>query len=714
MTAQWTFDGEPPAVGGGGEITLVQGSTFCIGAASGDLCPPAVHGLFFRDTRILSRWEVRIDGHPLQPLMVEQPDPFSALFVCRTPPRPGRADSTVLVSRRRHVGDGMREDLTLENLAGEAVGCTVTVLVDADFADLFEVKENRVGHAAGRVSAHCTDGYQAEYRWMGRSRGVRVTADPTPEYASGVLTFQAVIPARGRWEACLQVQASVDDAAIVGRHLCGEPLGASGPEQQLSAWRAQAPSLSGARPGFLATVKRSQEDLGVLRIFEPDHPDRVAVAAGAPWFMSLFGRDSLLSAWMALPIDRGLAVGTLQTLASYQGRTDNPMTEEQPGRIMHERRSGLATELALGGGELYYGTADATPLFVMLVEQAWRWGASAEEIGALMPHVDRALEWILTDGDRDGDGFVEYRRATDRGLANQGWKDSWDGVNFASGRLAEAPIALAEVQGYTYAAFAARARLASAFGDEPTAHAWSERAGKLRAAFNDAFWLPEQGWYAIALDGEKRPVDALTSNLGHCLWTGIVEETRAAAVAEHLVSPQMFSGWGLRTLASSMGAYNPMSYHNGSVWPHDSAIAVAGLMRYGFVEQAQRVALGLLDAAEYFGGRLPELFCGFDRTRFSGPVAYPTSCSPQAWAAATPLHLLRTLLQLEPDLPNGRLALAPALPAELLPLRIEQLHVGDGQLSLTVDADGNCSVTHAPDGLIVQLGAGPSPRRAAR
>jgi glycogen debranching enzyme len=715
VMAQWTFNAEPPPVAdAGADVTLVESSTFCLAAANGDIRAGSLHGLFFRDTRILSRWEVRVDGHPVQPLAVEQSEPFSAVFVCRAAPRAGRADSTLLVQRRRYLGEGMREDLVLENLAQEAIGATVTVLVDADFADLFEVKENRVTARNGRVATAATDAFRAEYRWMGHSRGVRVSADPAPEYLPNVLSFQVVIPARGRWEACLQIQAMLDEIAVMGRHQCGEPLGQSRPDQELDAWRRQAPTLIGSRPGFLNTLSRSQEDLGVLRIFDPDHPDRVAVAAGAPWFMSLFGRDSLLSAYMALPIDPRLAIGTLQTLAMYQGKATNPLTEEQPGRIMHEQRLGLVTDMMLGGSNVYYGTADATSLFVMLLEQAWRWGAPKDEVTALLPHADRALEWILTDGDRDGDCFVEYRRATDRGLVNQGWKDSHDGVNFANGRVAEAPIALCEVQGYTYAAFQARARLAAADGEVDNAQVWSERASKLKVAFNDAFWLPEQGYYAIALDGDKRPVDALTSNMAHCLWTGIIEEDRAPAVAEHLLSPQMFSGWGIRTLATSMGAYNPMSYHNGSVWPHDNAIAVEGLMRYGFVEAAQRVASALLEAAEWFGGRLPELFCGFDRAQFTNPIAYPTSCSPQAWAAATPLHLLRTLLRLEPDLPAGRLALSPVFPPTLLPLTLEQLQVGNGQLALTVDATGSCSVTQAPDGLIVQLAAGSGPRRSAR
>jgi glycogen debranching enzyme len=369
---------------------------------------------------------------------------------------------------------------------------------------------------------------------------------------------------------------------------------------------------------------------------------------------------------------------------------------------MHEMRSGMATELSSGGPHVYYGTADATPLFVMLLDEVRRWGATPEEIAELLPAADRALSWIHDHGDGDGDGFVEYRRATDHGLANQGWKDSWDSVNFTSGQLAQAPIALAEVQGYAYAAFRARARLARTMGDTEVAEHWSERALKLKHLFNDVFWLADRGYYAMALDGDKRPVDALASNMGHCLWTGIVDDDKAASVAAHLLGPDLFSGWGIRTLASSMGAYNPMSYQIGSVWPHDNAIAIAGFVRYGFISQAQRASHALLDAAEAFAVASRTIL-RFERTRFSAPVSYPTSCSPQAWAAATPMLLLRSLLRLEPSAPDASVEVSPVLPASLLPLRIERLRIGGHVLSLDLSADGTCH-HEATDGLTVRLG----------
>jgi glycogen debranching enzyme len=457
--------------------------------------------------------------------------------------------------------------------------------------------------------------------------------------------------------------------------------------ERLETWRRRLPVLTTGHDGFRSLLERSTEDLAALRIFDPEHPDRAVVAAGAPWFMTLFGRDSLLTSWMAMLADSDLALGTLQTLARFQGTQTNPITEEEPGRILHEMRFGESAELSLGGGRIYYGTADATPLFVMLLGELARWATNREEVDALIPAADRALEWIEKWGDRDGDGYVEYQRTTDRGLQNQGWKDSWDAVRFADGTLAQAPIALCEVQGYVYAALRARSHIATEHGDLDLAESLRRRAAELKKAFNRDFWLDEHGWFAMGLDRDKRPIDALASNMGHCLWTGIVDVDKAAAVAKHLMSDACFSGWGIRTLADTMAGYNPISYHNGSVWPHDNAICAAGLMRYGFVDEAQRVMEGQLAAGAHFGNRMPELFSGLAREHVPFPVSYPTSCAPQAWAAASPLLLLRTMLRFEPDIRNEELHIAPAVPSWIGSLRLEQIPLMGGHLSIEVEGD---------------------------
>ena len=708
MPVGWTFAGEPPSLGSpGGTVTLVEGAGFCVCGRTGDIAPDEPHGLFFQDTRLLSRWQLLVDDQSPEPLATMEAEPFATTFVARAQPRAGRADSTLLVLRRRYVGDGMREDVVLRNLAGESAACTVSVTVGADFADLFEVKESRVQRRGKHALQAGAGGLLFQRQWRDDVRGCRVHGDGWTARTDGTLTIDVVVPARGEWTGCLQVHPSLDGVETPSRYACGEPVERTVPSQRLRDWRLANPAVHSAHAGLTGLLQRTEEDLGALRIFDPEHPDRVAVAAGAPWFMTVFGRDSLLTAWMALLLDPSLALGTLRTLARFQGTEVEPRSDQEPGKILHEMRSGMDAARSLGGGSVYYGSIDSTPLFVMLLGELHLWGADPADVAELLPAADRALDWIERYGDRDRDGYVEYERATDRGLRNQGWKDSFDGVTFADGRIADTPIALAEVQGYAYAAYVARAGIAERAGETGMAERWADRAAALRVSFNRDFWLPEQGWFALGLDRDKRPIDSLASNIGHCLWTGIVDEDKAEMVAEHLLSPEMFTGWGVRTLASSMAAYNPMSYHNGSVWPHDNALIAAGLMRYGYVEHAQRIASGLIDAAARFGGRLPELFCGFDRTEFETPVPYPTSCSPQAWAAASPLLLLRTLLRLDPDVPSGRVWLAPAVPGGLGDLRIERLTVGGARMTVAV-TDGAVETTGLPPGVEVAHAARPA------
>ena len=690
MTLPWASGGPSASEGPAGcyNVTLVEGSTFCVSEPGGDIRLGHTQGLFVRDTRVLSRWDLAVNGRAPQPLAVQQTEPYAAAFLGQMPPPAGLADSTLLVVRRRYVGDGMREDLTIQNTSPRPATCLVTLTADADFADLFEVKDGRAG-TRGAATASAEDStLRFASRGDGPQRGLLIRADERPSITGGVLEWHVTIPARGQWTASIEAVPVTGGVPMTLRHPRGEPVEHAVPARRLLEWRRSAPQVRTADRDLAAVLHRSVEDLGALRIFDPEHPGRPVVAAGAPWYMALFGRDSLLTSWMLLPWDAGLAIGTLQTLAGRQGNAVDPASEEEPGKILHEVRFGPAATLALGGRSAYYGTADATALFVMLLGELQRWGGHDTEVRALLPHADRALEWIERYGDADGDGFVEYSRKTTRGLVNQGWKDSWDGINFADGRIAEPPIALAEVQGYTYAAYQARARLARRFGDEAGASHWDTKADQIRAAFNDAYWLPDRGWFAVALDREKRPVDSLTSNIGHCLWTGIADPGKAALVAEQLLSDDMFSGWGIRTLAASMTAYNPMSYHNGSVWPHDNALCAAGLMRYGFTGHAQRIAEAIFDAAGHFGHRLPELFCGFARTDYPVPVPYPTSCSPQAWAAAAPLQLLHTMLRFTPELATDRIWCAPVIPPRYLPLHLKNLRFGKSHLAIDIQQDG--------------------------
>lgn len=662
-----------------GSVTLLRGSTFFVSNRRGDCRRQLAQGLFVRDTRILSDWAVLVDGQPVEALAVIAEGPSEATFVTRDAPPAGRADSTLVILRHRTVCEGMAERISVYNNSSADRSLRLAVRADADLANIFEVKG---GHAQASGTRRIAD-RASSIRVMRGMHGVLITSDQPGEHTADGLRWSAVVPQRGQWTVTVRVMAIAD----------GLPVPHQGPTFAAEALRELEPpagleAVESSDADLRAAVRRSIEDLRTLRLGDPGTPGRTVIAAGAPWYMALFGRDSILTSWMALPFAPDLAIDTLQTLADYQGRQEEASSEEEPGRIPHEVRFGPAAPLAFGARHAYYGTADATSLFVALVGEVRRWGHDGPEIRALLPAVDRALDWIQHYGDADGDGYVEYGARVGAGLANRGWKDSWDGINDADGSIVHPPIALAEVQGYTFAAYLARADLARDLGDESGERYWRAAAAHLKSAFNRDFWIPARGWFAVGLDHAKRPIDSLASNQGHCLWSGIADEDKAAEVAARLSSPEMFSGWGVRTLGDSMGAYNPVSYHNGSVWPHDTAICVAGMLRYGHVDAAFRIARGLLDAAKRFDHRLPELFCGFPRADLSDPVPYPSSCSPQAWAAAAPLLLLRSLLRLDPDVTTRRVWCAPRLPRAFLPLTVRHIRLGERTVTLTVDSDG--------------------------
>ena len=684
--AGWNADTAAGPVGAG-TVTLVEETSFCISLPNGDIHPEHPHGLFVQDTRFLSRWNLTVNSQPLESLAAETREPFRALFAGRVPRSDGYADSPLIIERLREVGAGLREQLTVRNFSTKPVQCVMSLEVEADFADLFEVKEARIQRTWDASRHVDRDQLTIDGAWQGMRKRVVIQA-PGADVKPEAVTYLVSVPPHGHWSAIVsataEVEGSARSAAFV--HPDGEVLSPS--DRRRKEWVAKIPVVHMSNRSIERTLRRSYDDLGALRIEDPNHPERVVVAAGAPWFMTLFGRDSLWASEMALPVDPSLALGTLQTLADRQGSVVDPLTEEEPGKILHEVRFSVNAGLALGGKSAYYGSVDATPLFVDVLGAVSRWGFGADIIADLLPHADRALDWIRHYGDKDGDGFVEYERLNDQGLINQGWKDSWDGINFADGTLAEPPIALCEVQAYVYAAYTARAWMAYAAGDTARGDELSDRAAELKRRFNEQFWIPDRGYFAIALDGRKRQVDACASNMGHCLVYGLVDEDKASQVVERLMSPEMFSGWGIRTLASDMGAYNPASYHNGSVWPHDNAIIAAGLLRYGFVEEAQSISTAMLEAAEWSGGRLPELFCGFSRDQFAEPVPYPTACSPQAWAATAPILLVTNLMQYDVHVSRRELWMDPVLPETYGDLHITNAPVGGGRITIDIDKSG--------------------------
>jgi glycogen debranching enzyme len=420
------------------------------------------------------------------------------------------------------------------------------------------------------------------------------------------------------------------------------------------------------------TYERSMVDLASLRFNPGILADGALPAAGLPWFMALFGRDSLITSYQALPFAPELAAATLRLLAARQGREVDHYREEEPGKILHELRFGELTAFGERPHGAYYGTADATPLFLVLLDEYERWTGDTALVGELEGSARAALDWMDRYGDSDGDGYIEYERKTQAGLENQCWKDSWNAIVYPDGRLAPTPRATCEIQGYAFDAKLRSSRLARiVWGDTALADRLAREAADLKRRFNRDFWVASRECFALALDGAKRQVHTLTSNMGHLLWSGIVDDDKAAPVIRHLTGPDLFSGWGVRTMAQSEPAYNPIGYHIGAVWPHDCSILAAGLARYGQRETASQVALALLQASYFFQNRLPEAFAGYDRASTVFPVEYPTACSPQAWAAGAPLLGFRVLLGLEPV--GDQLTSAPALPQWIASLRIANI-----------------------------------------
>jgi glycogen debranching enzyme len=691
---------------GAGTVTLVEGSSFCISLPNGDIQSEHPHGVFVQDTRILSDWNLTINGQALEPLAAEIKEPYRALFVGRVPRTDGYADSPLIVERLREVGAGIQEQVTVRNYSPARSECLITVTAEADFADVFEVKEERIQRRWEETRHVDGDSLTIQAAWQDVSKTIMVQA-PGADVTREAMTYRVSLAAHTQWSTILTVVPTTNATSPPPPsfvHIDGDGL--SPRDLRRQEWVAKIPVLQMKNRSIERTLRRSYDDLGALRIEDPNHPDRVVVAAGAPWFMTVFGRDSLLASEMALPVDPSLALGTLQTLADRQGTVVDPMSEEEPGKILHEVRLDVSSGLSLGGKPVYYGSVDATPMFVLVLGSVSRYGFFAETIAELLPHADRALDWIRDYGDKDGDGFVEYERLNPQGLINQGWKDSWDGINFADGTIPEGPIALCEVQGYVYAAYTARAWMAYDAGDLALATDFADRAAQLKKRFNEEFWMPDRGYYAVALDGRKRQVDACASNMGHCLVYGLIDEDKAPQVVERLMSPEMFSGWGVRTLASDMGAYNPASYHNGSVWPHDNALIASGLLRYGFIAEAQRISTALLEAADYSGGRLPELFCGFSREQFAEPVPYPTACSPQAWAATTPIRLVTNLMRYDTHVSLGGVWVDPVLPETYGDLHISNAPLAGGRITIDI-ANSVPSVQGLPEGLELRQGKRP-------
>jgi glycogen debranching enzyme len=650
-------------------VSVLDGSTFVVSDRHGDLrpdCRVPPHGFFSEDTRFVSRWELSVQGRPTDVLTCGQPDYYIAEFFLVVPAPEFHAAPALAVVRKRLVSDVWLEDLVLVNHRDEHVPVSIDMEIATDFADLFEVKEGAVER---RNIEAVTDDRQLvlRYRNGGFLRETRIAISDDADVADDRVRLNLWLAPREERTVSFVITPHSEQRDRT-RTMRRQP--GSLEEQrrshaaELAAWVSQAPALETDSEGLRDVYQRSLADLAALRFYP--HlaiQDESLPAAGLPWFMTLFGRDSLITSLQALPYYPELAATTLRTLASRQGTILDDFRDEEPGKILHELRFGELTITGRTPHSPYYGAADSTPLFLILIDEYERWTGDRELVHALERNARMALDWIDGYGDGDGDGYVEYQtRNPVSGLVNQCWKDSWNSILFADGSLAEGPIATCEIQGYVYDAKCRCARLArELWQDEALASRLEAEADELRERFLEDFWIPEKACFALALDGSKRRVDSITSNIGHLLWSGIVDENRAGAVAGHLMEPTMYSGWGVRTMASDQGGYNPVEYHNGTVWPHDNSLIAAGLRRYGYRAEAARIADAMVRAGGFFDARLPEVFAGCDERLTSLPVAYPTASSPQAWAAAAPLLLLSTTLGLTPGEEGPRFE--PHLPA---------------------------------------------------
>ena len=649
-----------------GDVSILEGSTFVVSDRRGDMdaTPNQPRGLFDTDTRFLSTWLLTMNGVSPQILSTEDLQYFSSQFFL-VPPTTVTDDASLSLIRKRAVGGGFHEDLTLYNHGATAQDVELKMEAASDFADLFEVKDPQTkrGEYYQRIEeGRLVLGYRRD-TWSRETWIAPTAAESSVDH--GGISFRIHLEPHGEWTTCIDVITVLDpdepgERAVKYGH--GDDHARPNMSVSLEEWIAQAPTVSSSWNELERISQRSIVDLAALRYFPPILPGKAVPAAGLPWFMTLFGRDSLTTSYMAMPFEPELAESTLLLLAARQGETIDEFRDEEPGKILHEQRLGELTAFEERPHSPYFGSADATQLWLIVLDELHRWSGNDEFVRALEPAARDAIRWIDEYGDRDGDGYVEYgTRNPETGLENQCWKDSAEAIVFGDGSMSKLPRATCELQGYVYDAKLRTARLArDVWGDHSWADQLEKEATELKAAFNEDFWVADREFFALALDGDKRKVDSITSNMGHLLWSGIVDDDKAPAVVKHLMGDQMFSGWGVRTMAEGEGGYSPVRYHCGTVWPHDNAIIAMGLMRYGYRDEASRIARSILEAATYFRYRLPETFAGYARGLTDFPVEYPTACSPQAWAAGAPLLFIRVMLGLEPD--GDRLASAPVLP----------------------------------------------------
>jgi glycogen debranching enzyme len=646
-------------------VNILDGNVFVVSDERGDIDASAGSptGLFAFDTRFLSRWMLTVNGQRLTTLSVDDVQYYESRFFLVPGERAHYVDAKLSVIRVRTICGGVVERLTVLNHAEAPVDVSVRIDAGADFADIFAIKDvitERLGRVLTQVEDHTL---RLRYERETFRRETLISAPDAAHVDERGMTFTVHIEPDASWTTTLRVQTVLlgKDDQDVRQRFIGYGRDAREMRSGLETWLAEAPRLSTDSAALELTYRRSLVDLAALRFSSMAFPSEQLPAAGLPWFMTVFGRDSIFTSIQALPFAPELGRTTLRSLATLQGSALDDFRDEDPGKIPHEFRFGETAAFEEEPKTPYYGAADTTPLFVVLLDEYERWTGDIELVRSMERVTRSALSWIDEYADLMGDGYIWYeRRNLTTGLENQCWKDSWDSISYRDGRIPPMPRATCELQGYAYDAKLRGARLARLGWNDPAyAQELEASAADLRERFNRDFWVEDGEYYALARDPEGGLVNALSSNIGHLLWSGIVDESRAGKLARHLLGQKLFSGWGVRTLAVGEKRYNPIGYHVGTVWPFDNSFIALGLARYGFTDEAGRITEAMLDAAEYFHGRLPEAFAGYNRSLTKYPVPYPTACSPQAWSSGTILLLLRAILGLEAS--GDQLKVEPAL-----------------------------------------------------
>ncbi|XGV94423.1 MAG: glycogen debranching N-terminal domain-containing protein (plasmid) [Leptolyngbya sp. BL-A-14] len=672
-----------------GQITINDGGSFLLTAADGSIDDRRAQGLFVRDTRLISYYEISLSRQALIPLASSAITHRVARYEFTNPALETATGlvpaKKLLLTVRRDIIGGMHEDIDLTNHHQARVDVQLMLAIRSDFVDVFRVKAQKLV-TEGRMETTWSDGILTNaYRNGSFTRSLRIRpegASSPPRYTNGRLVFDIALEPGATWHTCIDFIALVDGDVLEPKHT-EAAIDVTPAGQEMANFLNVATRLHSSNRSVEQTYQQALVDLAALRIPVDDGSVVWIPAAGIPWFVAVFGRDPLIASLQTMAVAPGLAQGTLRKLAELQATERDDWRDAAPGKILHELRQGELAQLGKIPSAPYYGAIDTTLLWIITLSETYHWTGDRRLLDNCYAPLDKALQWIEQDGDFDGDGFVEYCSRSQDGVQNQGWKDSGDAIRDAAGECVEAPIALCETQGQVYDAWRRAAALYDLWGEPERAQTLRQKADTLYQRFNDRFWMPDEGFYCLGLDRKKEQIQSIASNAGQLLWSGIVPADRAQQMVERLFQADLWGGWGIRTLSADNPAYDPIGYHTGSVWAHDNAFIAAGLKRYGYHAEANQIAEGIFAAASQFQShQMPELFGGIERQPESFPVPYIDANIPQAWAAGAMLWLVSSMLGLAADAPNHQLYVQPVLPVWLSDIQLTNLAVGDATVDL--------------------------------